>query len=239
MKIKHPATVMGIKTIIYEAKEDDLVPFEKRFTLRIRKHFAVILGQVGELIATNYLLSKGFKVCKINDHDMNLRLYHWTYDGDERLQRVRENDFRIPTIDMQEKWNGKHTERVYGYCKHIPKDLAENIWRCYASFREEHNTQFHDLLAHKDNKHYVVEVKTNKSHLLKAQRALLHSLEKIGLNVIVLRIKINPMFFIEKLIEGMSYLESLTVENFKELKNELKRAKESNLELTEELKAEG
>jgi predicted RecB family endonuclease len=69
-------------------------------------------------------------------------------------------------------------------------------------------TQFLDLMAHKNGKHFIVEVKTGKADIRKEQRKLLDILEQKGINTLVIYVKINYTFFIKKIQKLVKYNES-------------------------------
>ena len=181
-----------IDEIVLKPQAADLNPFKKQLATRFRHEMSVILGIIGEMIAIDHLESQGYKVCKVDDHGMMIFLYRAEPDFLKKqkpsLDRVSSRGYQIPTIDLHARWKGGYCS---GFCEHIPTVLAVNIYKCYCRYRSRHHLQFPDLLGHKDGKHYVIEVKTNKGHVSPEQSEFMHLLERLGLGAMVIRVNLD------------------------------------------------
>lgn len=190
-----------IDYLVLRPQPADLSPFKKQVATRIRHQLSAILGNIGEKMALDYLESQGYEVCKIDDHAMMGRLCD-LLGGHEKqqssLRKACEHKYRIPTIDLHARWKGAYHS---GFCRHIEPFLAKKVWECYYSHRQySAHFQFLDLLAHKDGKHYAVEVKTNKGRVRKEQVEFMHSLQKLGLETMVIRVNIDSRLLTQDLL---------------------------------------
>jgi hypothetical protein len=132
-----------IDYLVLRPQPADLTPFKKQVVVRIRHQMSVILGNIGEIVALDYLESKEYKVCKIADHAMTISLYDLKAENRLEMQqpslgRVSSREYRIPILDLHARWKSMDGE-VARFCKHMQPFLAKKLWECYCSYRFQHH----------------------------------------------------------------------------------------------------
>ncbi len=182
---------------------------EKAPKLKIETH----VGAIGEAFAREHLEKKGYDVCKfgfpaplgplhlckhikcIKKIDIT-KCRHRFIKTDGKLGEFCYEYAGIPPCPCSNLY-----PRICDECDCNPC-LVRNILLIEDNLRKKFDRvfldQLIDFLAHKDGRHYFVEVKTNRATLDKFQREFLAEGRKIGFEPIVIRVYLDLKHAIEE-----------------------------------------
>ena len=132
-----------------------------------RKSIHKYEGQIGEVVAWKYLEKQGFKV--------------------RSCMGLVDFVVRRPLISASMCSTDAH--EFIGTMKNKFNELDEALDEIYSG--AEHQRRRFDFVAKKENKYYVVEVKTNKARLTKTQKEGLQLCRRFGLIPMLIRTKIK------------------------------------------------
>ena len=131
-----------------------------------RRSISVYKGYIGERLAEKYLQKKGFEIISY------MILRHYIIQPTSLITPIREMCERVIDSKMQK------FRKLLNALKKI-------------SDGKEHKRRRFDFIAKKENKHYVVEVKSNGSRLSELQKKELEIAKRMGFTPIIIRTNIT------------------------------------------------